>query len=52
MTRRAVEKLALVSLVLVLLFLDPSRYLPLAIGLCGVVVLLVYVPPWFLRPKT
>jgi hypothetical protein len=42
---------AVAVLVLVMLLINPSRFFPLAVVLCVVAVFLVYVLPWFLRPR-
>jgi hypothetical protein len=43
---------AVAGLALVLLILDPERFLMLTFLLCGIAVLLVYVLPGLLRSKT
>jgi hypothetical protein len=42
---------AVAGLALVLLILDPERFLMLTFFLCGIAVLFVYVLPWLLHPK-
>jgi hypothetical protein len=42
---------AVVGVALVLLILDPERFLMLTLFLRGIAVLLLYVLPWLLRSK-